>query len=291
MKPNINFKCTSDDLEEIPQEVIDNTGLNFPKAHTNKDDISTLAKALKEDKGDKICRVPFCVTVEAEALGADIKLGNNNVGPRVNDYIFDSVEDLGDIGELDLTNGRIKEVLTAVETLSQEGEFVILSVEGPLTIISSLIDPINFYKGIKKNKEVINKFMEVIEDSIVKYILAGINKGAKIISYADPAGSMDIVGPKIYKEINGQVTYNVLQRIEDELDSEIIHLCGKTSTAFDELGYIKSTSIEVEGKNTYGEVIIELLTSDKNIKFLGHKCIKQTPAELEKDYVWELELI
>ncbi|TDO90121.1 MtaA/CmuA family methyltransferase [Halanaerobium saccharolyticum] len=290
MKPTVNFKCTGDNLEKIPQDIIDNTGLSFPKAHANKKDIAILAKALKEDKNDKICRVPFCVTVEAEALGADIKLGDNKRGPRVNNYLFSSVEDLVDIEELDLTKGRIREVLDAVETLNKEGELVALSVEGPFTIVSSLIDPMDFYRGIRKNKEVVNQFMEVIEDNIVKYILTGINKGAKIISYADPVGAIDIVGPKIYKDLSGQITYNVLKKVEDRLDGTIVHLCAKTSIAFEDLGFIKSVPRKIKAGISYGEAISKLLKNHKDIKFIGHKCIKMTPMKKERDFIWVLEL-
>jgi uroporphyrinogen-III decarboxylase len=59
----------------------------------------------------------------------------------------------------------------------------VLNVEGPFTIISSLIDPMNFYKGIRKNKAAVTKIISVVEDSIVKYIIEGLKRGARIISY------------------------------------------------------------------------------------------------------------
>ncbi|MBU3188478.1 hypothetical protein K9O30_03780 [Clostridium bowmanii] len=55
----------------------------------------------------------FCVTVEAEALGADIKLGDEKVGPRVNKYAFNNVEELKNIEEINFTKGRIHSVLEA----------------------------------------------------------------------------------------------------------------------------------------------------------------------------------
>lgn len=66
----MSFKCTGDNLEQIPEEVVRETGMTFPKAHTDKNNIATLAVALMKHRGDLIARVPFCVTVEAEAMGA-----------------------------------------------------------------------------------------------------------------------------------------------------------------------------------------------------------------------------
>ena len=286
----VNFKCTSDNLEEIPQSIIESTGLKFPQAHTNKEDLSRLAQELKKYKNDTICRVPFCVTVEAEAMGANIKLGDEKNGPRVNEYGFKNVEELGNIEEIDLGKGMIKEVLDSVEYLRNENEVVALNVEGPFTIISSLIEPRIFYKAIRKNREIVDKFIKVIEDSIVKYILEGIKKGARIISYGDPVGALDIVGPKIYKEVSGKSTYNILKRIEGYLDNCIIHLCGKTSTAFEKIGLSKAEAIEYHEKLTYGEAINDLLRNNKNIKIIGHSCIKRTPFKSKNQIIWNIKL-
>ena len=145
----MDFICTRDDLEQIPEEVVKKTGLTLPGAHSDKKSMATLAGVLRKHRGDVIARVPFCNTVEAEAYGAHIKLGNALNGPRVESYRFPSIEEMSDLPSLDLNKGRIKEVLDAVELLVETGENVALSVEGPFTILSSLIDPMNFYKGLR----------------------------------------------------------------------------------------------------------------------------------------------
>ncbi|MDF2547746.1 MAG: hemE3 [Anaerosolibacter sp.] len=288
MEHIVTFKCEGENLEQIPESIIQRTGISFPKAHLDQEQMMILAKELKAYKGDRFVRVPFCVTVEAEALGGRIKLGDDKNGPRVDQYLFSTIEELERIQEIDLTRGRIKEVLDAVERLNRDNEIVALNVEGPFTIISSLIDPMIFYKGIRKNKERIDKFMKMIEDNIVKYILAGIARGAKIISYGDPVGSLDIVGPKVYQEISGQTTYNILKRIEPFLDGRIVHLCGKTSTAFDKLGFSETYAIEANEDLTYGEAILQLMNSNQKIKFIGHACIKKTPFKMKKAVVWNV---
>ncbi|MCM1990679.1 uroporphyrinogen decarboxylase family protein [Oceanirhabdus seepicola] len=290
MDIKVEFKCTSDNLEQIPQCIIDNSDLKFPKAHTNKEDMSRLAQELKKYKNDTICRVPFCVTVEAEAMGANIKLGDEKNGPRVSEYAFNSIEELSNLEEIDLSKGRVKEVLNSVQYLSNENEVVALNVEGPFTIISSLIESRLFYKAIRKNRDIVDKFIKVIEDSIVKYVLEGIKRGAKIISYGDPVGALDIVGPKIYKEISGRSTYNILKRLEEHLDNSIIHLCGKTSTAFQQIGLSKAEAIEYDENITYGEAICDLVKNNKDIKIIGHSCIKRTPLKFENLIVWTLKL-
>lgn len=286
----MTFKCEGESFEQIPDDIFNKTGLSFPQAHSNKEDMAILAKEMKQFKDDVICSVPFCVTVEAEALGGNINLGDNKVGPRVNQYAFSSMEELRDIEEIDFTKGRIKEVLDCVEVLNGQKEFVSLNVEGPFTIISSLIDPIHFYKAIRKDRELVNRVMQIIENSIVKYIEAGIKKGAKIISYADPVGALDIVGPKVYKEISGKISRNILSRVHAQLGDSIIHLCGKTSTAFEKIGFSTACKINVDENLTYGQAIYQLLEEKPDIKIIGHRCIKKTPLKMGNPVIWEIKI-
>lgn len=291
MKEVSKFICTGDNLEEIPESIVLRTGLNFPEVHTKGEYMALLSKELKKYRKDNICRVPFCVTVEAEALGACIKLGNSKIGPRVENYIFNSIEDMKTIKEITLGNGRIKEVLKAVKILNDQGEITVLSIEGPFTISASLIDSSLIYKAIRKNRDLIDSFMKVIEDSIVKYIKEGIKCGAKIISYGDPVGALDIVGPKIYKDISGKITYNILKRIENELDGAIIHLCGKTSTALESLEFIELEPIKYEEELTYGQSIDRILKCKNDVKFIGHNCIKRTSIKIKDSTVWSAKLL
>ncbi|MBZ9686184.1 methylcobamide--CoM methyltransferase [Clostridium estertheticum] len=291
MEYNIKFKCEGDNLEVIPDNIVNNTGITFPKAHTENSLMCYLAKELKNYKKDSICRVPFCVTVEAEALGGNIKLGDMKNGPRVESYAFTTIEELGNIKNINFQKGRINEVLEAVEKLTNEGECVALTVEGPFTILSSIIDPMIFYKGIRKNKEKIDEFLMVLEDNIVSYIIEGIKRGAKIISYGDPVGSLDIVGPKVYEQYSGRISHNILKRVEPYLENAVVHLCGKTSTAFEKYGLSVSKAIEFEGELTYGEAINKILQDRKNVKFIGNACIKRTPFIMKNSVAWEIKLL
>jgi MtaA/CmuA family methyltransferase len=290
MENKVEFKCEGENLEQIPDIIIEKTGITFPEAHKDKNQMAILAKEIREYKKDTVVRIPFCVTVEAEALGGDIKLGDAKTGPRVRDYRFENVEAMQQMSEMNLEIGRIKEVLDCVELLSNQGEVVALNVEGPFTIISSLIDPINFYKGMRKNKEAVLNIIQVTEDSIVNYIIEGLKRGARIISYGDPVGAMDIVGPKVYEEFSGKTTYNILKRVEKHLHGAVIHICGKSSVALVKLGFAETIPVEFPEDIKYGEAINFAINERKDIKFIGHRCIKKSPFMLGNKILWSINL-
>ncbi|HWR62688.1 MAG TPA: uroporphyrinogen decarboxylase family protein [Clostridia bacterium] len=291
MENKAKFRCEGENLEQIPEAVAAKTGVTFPGAHKDRKQMALLAKELKAYKQDSVVRIPFCVTVEAEALGGDIQLGDERIGPRVRGYSFESLEEMRHMKEIDLENGRIGEVLECIPLLAGQGETVALSVEGPFTIISSLIDPMSFYKGLRKNREAAAKIIASVEDSIVKYIREGLKRGARIISYGDPVGAMDIVGPKLYAEVSGRSSYNILKRIEPQLEAAAVHICGKTSTAFEELGWAETVPVEFPEGIKYGEAINKVLEERKDVKFIGHSCIKRSPFLLGGRVLWGIKLL
>lgn len=290
MEVKASFMCLGEDFEQLLEEVIQKTSLGFPDSHTKSHSMAVLAKEIKNSTNSEICIVPFCTTVEAEALGGVIELGNERLGPRVKKYIFKSIEDLDNLSKIDLERKRIKEVLDCIKELSLENEIVALNVEGPFTIIASLIDPIVFYKCVKKDISILEKSFKIVEDSIVEYIEAGIKRGVKIISYADPLGSMDIVGPKLYEEVSGKITCNILKRIEKSRANSIIHLCGKTSMALEKLRLCESTPIKFSKGLTYGQALCKVIDNRKDVKIIGHGCIKRSGVLMEEPIVWSIKL-
>lgn len=286
----IDFKCNQNDNEDIPLEIINNSNLSFPNLHTNAKDIASISKSLKKYRKDTLCKIPFCTTVEAEAFGAYINLGDEKNCPRIKDYAFSSLEELTNLENIDFEKGRIKEVLESIKILSFENETVTLNVCGPMTIISLLIDLKYFYKGLKKNRDSIDKLMKVIEDNIVNYIIKGYENGAKVISYSDPVGDINIVGPKVYEEVVSKTTINILDRSIESIDEGLIHICGKTSSALYNLSKCKFIEVKYENDITYGEAICNIFENEK-VKIIGNNCMKRTPHNLKDSQIYLIELI
>ena len=66
------FQCTYDNSAGISGEVTEGLNLTFPDAYLHRDTMAVLSKALKEYDNAAFCELPFCHTVEAEAMGGII---------------------------------------------------------------------------------------------------------------------------------------------------------------------------------------------------------------------------
>lgn len=75
------------------------------------------------------------------------------------------------------------------------------------------------------------------------------------------------------RDLSGKTTYNILKRVEDKLKDSIVHLCGKTSSSLESIGLLEAEKLEVEGQD-YFERILNLKDKMKDIKYLGHWCLK-----------------
>lgn len=290
MEYTIDFKCVNDNYDDITEEAVQKSGVSFPEVHYSGEDMAKLAKAVRICDRDTMSMVPFCMTVEAEAFGADIKMGDMKKGPRVSNYVFKNMEDFEKIKPIDLNKGRISQVLKAVKILSSSGEKTALAVQGPFTIMSSLTDLRTFYKAIRKDKTLVDDFMEVIIDGIVAFAEAGIKSGANIISFGDSAGTLDILGPRVYKNYSGRYSYEVLKRLYPKLQGAIVHFCGITSSSMDNGGFVTSQPVEVENGITYGEALNYIIENRKDIKIVGHNCMRKTSVKMKEPIIWKINL-
>ena len=240
-----DFNCTYDNSAGISGEVTEGLGLTFPDAYLHADTMAKLSKALKDHDGAGFCELPFCHTVEAEALGGIINYGNDKTGPRAKEYIYTDVEELLNLPEIDFTRGRIHEVLLACKELREKGEHVVLEVSGPFTILNVLIDARYVFKGMRKKLEVMKQVFWKLGNEVLKFMEEAKKYGVELISYADSSGGVNILGPKMAEQVVEDFTYEFLKKVETITDDKtMILLCPKTT--FSLLGTEKAKFRDVE---------------------------------------------
>ncbi|ATW24395.1 uroporphyrinogen decarboxylase family protein [Candidatus Formimonas warabiya] len=286
----VEFKCPGHNQDPIPEEALKEAGVTFPNAYTDKNEIAALATVLKKYRDDVFTRVPFCVTVEAEAFGAQIKMGDAWHRPRPHGRRFSSIEDLSGIQTPDISEGRMGEVLDAVAILAESGEKVILNIVGPFTILYSLINFTFFYNGLRKNPAQVREIMAVIEKSVIQYGMEGVKRGASIISYEDAVGVPDVTGPEIYQDFSGPSSLRIINGIKEAGGTFLIHLCGRTSAALENTGMVRSYTIKAGKALTYDQALERLLDKLTQPIVVGHKCIAWGSMKMDQSLIWGIKL-
>lgn len=289
MNKIIDFRCRYNDEVGVSKEIIEATGLKFPEAYKKWDTMVKLSLALKENNNSPFCFLPFCHTVEGEALGGIINLGDENIGPRAKEYICKSPEEILDLPEIDYSKGRISEVLKACKYLREKGEEVVLYISGPFTILNMLIDPKYVFKAFRKNPELIKEILLKLQKEIVSFVSEAQKVGVNIISYSDPTGGVNIIGPKLAEQLVEMFTYPLLKEIERTFtNNELILLCPKTTFAL--LGTEKAVweDIHLESNIGYSEAVLKV---KGQAKFCGQMCIKNKDFKLKNGIFKAVKLL
>ena len=194
--------CPGGMMNMITAELMDVAGITWPEAHLNPEMMANLAIASYENKCFENVGVPFCMTIEAEAMGSQVTMGSKIFEPHVTGYAFDSVKDWKKLHKLDLTKGRAKVVLDAIKIIKSKNlnAPIIGNITGPISVASSVIEPSNFYKSMRKNNETVHEYMKFITEEIIEFANAQIEAGADTIVISDPSGTGEILGPKFFEE-------------------------------------------------------------------------------------------
>ncbi len=289
MSKIIDFNCTYDNSAGISKEVTQNLDLQFPQAYKHWDSMALISEALKKHDNSNFCELPFCHTVEGEAMGGIINLGDENIGPRAKDYICTTAQEVLDLPEIDYSKGRISEVLKACKYLRDKGENVVLYISGPFTIMNVLIDPRHIFKAFRKSPEMMKAILDKFQNEILRFVKEAQRAGVNMISYADSSGGLNILGPKISQQVVEIFTYPLLKKIEEIIDDKaIVLLCPKTTFAL--LGTDKAVwkDITLMDSMKYAQGCIEMIGK---AKFVGQMCIKNKEFQLKDKIIKTVELL
>ncbi|AKL95701.1 methylcobalamin:coenzyme M methyltransferase [Clostridium aceticum] len=288
MSKMIDFECTYDNSVGMSKEIAEKTSLKFPQAYKSWDSMAQLAIAVKERDHASFCELPFCHTLEGEALGGNINYGDENIGPRAKDYICTTAEEILNLPEIDYTIGRIAEVLKACKYLREEGENVVLYISGPFTIMNVLIDPRHIFKIFKKNPEAMKAILDKFRSEILRFVKEAEKSGVNMISYGDSTGGLNILGPKLAEKVVEIFTYPLFKSIEESLrDETIVLLCPKTTFAL--LGTDKAQweDINLGTPMKYPEACVKIIGQTK---FVGQMCIKNKEFTLKNGIIKTVKL-
>lgn len=227
-------------------EAMDKVGASWSQAHSDPEKMAKLGSSLYELAGLECARIPFCLTVEAEAIGAKVDLGGKDKPPQVLSSPFSNAEDI-DIPSDFLDNGRIPAVLKAIEILKETYEDlpIIVGITGPFTLTGHLIGVENLVRLLKTDPYEVEDAIENSLDASMDYVEALSEVEPDVICVAEPTASPELIDPLQFKSL-------VKPRLEDLSGfvngKKVLHICGSTQDIIQDMGSIGYDGISIEEK-------------------------------------------
>lgn len=240
--------CPGGMMNMITTDLMDICGVTWPEAHTDAEMMAKLALASYEQGCFENVGVPFCMTVEAEAMGAEVTMGTKNFEPHVTAYAADSVKDWKKLSRADMNQGRAKVVLDAIRILKEKNLDVpiIGNLVGPISTASSVVDPVPFYKELRKCRTEAHEFMTFVTEQLIEFANAMIEAGADVIAISDPSGTGEILGPKFFEEYAVKYLNMLLDGIEDKHAGTIVHICGQMRSVYEQINKVHANALSFD---------------------------------------------
>lgn len=224
--------CPGGMMNMVTSEIMRKTGNFWPEAHLDPLKMASLTLALRAKGGFENYGVPFCMTVEAEAMGAHVDMGDDEVEPHVVTSPLSSAAEWERIRPFSLEKGRPAAVLEAIRILKAQGDGVpvVGNITGPVSAAGTLVDMGTLLIEFRKKPDQCRRLLDVISDNLAAFAQAQAAAGADVICISEPSGTGEILGGKYFQEFTVPYINKVLDAVS--VPTKIVHICGRLHSVY-----------------------------------------------------------
>jgi len=261
------FLCNDYNHNVLTPSILEELNIsNERDLHYNKENIMKIALKTKESLEDSWIKLPFCNTLEGEVLGAKVLLTID--GAKIKEPCFNNINEV--YNNINMYSERLNVMLEALDSLKNEN--IIYNLEGPFTI----------FKSIKQQEKDFLSTLNFLEDFIVNYGTLVYNHGAKILSFGDPLGTKDIIGPKLFNSIYISSFKRIIKGLIHNCPNATIHICGKLSENLLHSNIIEIIDYTFSKDITYGEALLTYTKLSYKEPVTGLMCVNRTSSNYDK---------
>lgn len=235
-------------------QAIKKMGIRFAQVHTSAEYLANSAITTAEMFDFDAVIIPYDMCSIPEALGRGISLYADS-----EDILYPTVPNKwGSLDEVDipddfLSRGRLPVIDDAYKILTekQDGNYSIGGwVLGPFTMAGQVIELDLLLKGVKKDKERVEAFLDKMTDLVIKVGQHYQELGANFISIREMGSGTDLLSPRMWKTL---IKPN-LEKIFKALKSPTVnHICGSTDMIIEMMNECGADALSVDHKNNVVE--------------------------------------
>jgi [methyl-Co(III) methanol-specific corrinoid protein]:coenzyme M methyltransferase len=244
--------CTGGSMTATPEEVVALSGYTLPEAHCDVEAMAGLALAAARITGFESVGIPLCVTVEAEAYGVEIDLGDARTEARIVREPYVSVVDvvLPPVADL-LRRGRVQVTVEAVRRLAATaGDLpIIANLIGPVSIAAAVVEPTAFLRELRTKPDETAALSAHVTDFLIAWSRQLIAAGADAIAIHEDTTTPALVGPRTFEQAVFPHLDRLVAAIHESGGRVLLHMCnalGKSAATVARLGcdaYIPDASL------------------------------------------------
>lgn len=263
------------------------TGAPWPEAHSNPELTVKLALAAYELTELETARIPFSLTILAEALGAEVDSGEIDRQPSVRSHPYSGGMSEFKIPENLLERKSIPAVLEATHLLKDKvgGKLpVIVGFEGPVTLTGHLMGIERMSIWTLKKPETVKRALEAITEVNVRYAEALVKAGADVLVPCEPSAS-----PDIFRLQDFEVVFKPsLARLAEEIKAvKVLHICGRVTPIVRSMAETGYNGLSIEEKismNEAKQLVGDMATIVGNVSS-AKTLLSGTPQQVKEESI------
>ncbi len=231
----------------VTVDLMRQVGTRWPDAHHDPEQMARAGAAAHVVCGLESVKVPFDMTVEAGALGADIDYGGEVTLPKIRTPPFSEPDELTFGSDL-LTRGRFPVVLEAIRIARRKyGDTVpvISSMLGPFTLSGCLFGVETLLVWMIEEPEKVQAAMTMTTRLVSMYVRGQFDAGAHVVQVAEPTASGDLISPVQYVE---HVEPYHRQLTAGNGRPVITHICGNITRHLPHLASVGFHAVSFDAK-------------------------------------------
>ncbi len=234
-------------------EVMSSVGDSWPAAHSDPESMARLVLGMVDLAGVENLGAPFCMTIEAEGMGATVDLGSAETEPRVTEYAIAGLSAIDDLAAFDVRGDRAATAAEATRLLVAERPDLpmIACVTGPISLATSLVDPLIFYRAMRRDPSAAHALLELSADAAIAFGDALVGAGADTVCIADPSGTGEIIGAKAFREFALPYINRIVDHFAARDVHSIVHICGDVKALGGVLGEVSAPVISIDSNVSF----------------------------------------
>jgi len=233
---------------------MDVLGVRWPEAHTDPALMAKLAGGAHSLLGFDAVRVPFCQTIEAEALGVPVHIGTHDTLPTSSAHPFRPGDPVPVPEDL-LGRGRVPVLLEAVRILRSEfaeRAAVIAGVVGPFSVAGHLLGTDQLLMQSFLDPDSIRPAMESAVRTAAQIASAAVRAGADVVCVEDMAASTDLIRPQTFVDL----VLPYLKQLISEIPAPVVlHICGNTNPILDAMVQTGADALSIDCKASFAAAL------------------------------------